>query len=76
MTGREHVGAELARRDQQVVKFDRHIALDARNRCLPVDVALGETVDHRLLEARLGLGVARTLVVASLRALTPGRRPL
>src|SRR4029079_8272145 len=38
VTGREHIGAKLARRDQQVVKLDRHIALDARNRRLAVDV--------------------------------------
>jgi hypothetical protein len=53
VTGRGHVGAKLARRDQQVVKLDRHIALDARNRRLAVDVTLGEAVDHSLLESCL-----------------------
>ena len=51
MAGRQHVGAQLARGDQQVVEFDRHVAFDARHRRLAVDVALGEAVDHRFLEA-------------------------
>src|SRR5450759_2771563 len=51
MAGRQHVGAELARGDQQVVEFDRHVAFDAGHRRLAGDVALGEAVDHRFLEA-------------------------
>src|SRR5664279_1827090 len=53
MAGRQHVGAEFARGDQQVVEFDRHVAFDARHRRLAVDVSLGEAVDHRFLEAAL-----------------------
>src|SRR5262249_43462638 len=53
VTGREHIGAQLTRRDQQVVELDRHVALDARNRRLPMDITLRKTVDHGLLKARL-----------------------
>jgi len=53
VTGREHVGAKLARRDQQVVELDRHVAFDARNRRLAMNIALGETIDHGFLEAGL-----------------------
>ena len=53
MSGRQHLGAELARGDKQVVELDRHVAVDAGHRRLAVDVALGEAVDHRLLEAAL-----------------------
>ncbi len=53
MAGRQHLGAELARGVEQVVELDRHVAVDAGHRRLARDVALGEAVDHRLLEAAL-----------------------
>ena len=53
MAGCQHLGAELARGNQEIVELDRHIAVDARDRRLAVDITFGETVDHRLLEAAL-----------------------
>src|ERR1035437_2286689 len=53
MAGRQHVGAQFARGDQQVVEFDRHVAFNAWHRRLAGDVALGEAVDHRFVEAAL-----------------------
>src|SRR5262249_50880298 len=53
VAGRERGRAELARGAQQVVELDRLIALDAGHRGLARRVALGEAVDHRLLEAAL-----------------------
>src|SRR5262249_11430411 len=44
---------EIARGREQVVELDRLVALDARHRRLARRVALGEAVDHRLLEAAL-----------------------
>ena len=51
--GGQHLGSELTRRDEQVAKLDRHVAVDARNRRLAMNVALGEAIDHRLFEAAL-----------------------
>ena len=48
---RQNLGSELARGLQQVAEFDRLVAFDARHRRLAGDVTLGETVDHRFLEA-------------------------
>ena len=53
MAGRQHLGAELARRAEQILELDRHVAVDAGHRRLARHVALGEAVDHRLLEAAL-----------------------
>ena len=53
MAGRQRLGAEFARGLQQIAELDRLIALDARHRRLAGDIAVGETVDHRLLEAAL-----------------------
>ena len=53
MPGGQNLGAKFARRDQQVMKLDRHVAFDARHRRLAVDIAFGETVDYRFLEAAL-----------------------
>ncbi len=53
VAGRERLGAELARGRQQIVELDRLVALHARHRRLARHVALGETVDHRRLEAAL-----------------------
>ena len=53
MAGRQHLGAEVARGGEQVAELDRHVAVDAGHRRLAVNVALGETVDHRFLEAAL-----------------------
>ena len=53
MAGRQHLGAELARGVEQIVELDRHVAVDAGHRRLAGDVALGEAVDHRFLEAAL-----------------------
>ena len=51
MAGGQNFGAQFARGDQEIVELDRHIAVDARHRRLAVDIALGEAVDHRFLEA-------------------------
>ena len=53
MAGRQNLGAELARGLEQVAELDRLIAFDARHRRLAGHIALGEAVDHRLLEAAL-----------------------
>ena len=53
MAGRQELGAEFARGLEQVAEFDRLIALHARHRRLAGNVALGEAVDHRFLEAAL-----------------------
>ena len=51
MAGRQHLRAQFARGAEQVLELDRHVAVDAGHRRLARDVALGEAVDHRLLEA-------------------------
>ena len=51
VTGRQHLGAELARGGEQITEFDRLVALDARHRRLARDIARGEAVDHQFLEA-------------------------
>ena len=51
MPGRQNLGAQLMRGDQQVVEFDRHVAFHARDRRLAMNVALRKAVDDRLLEA-------------------------
>ena len=51
MAGGQNVGAEFARGDQQILELDRHVAGDAGHRRLAGDVAFGEAVDHRFLEA-------------------------
>ena len=53
MAGRQNRGAELARGAEQVLELDRHVAVDAGHRRLARDIAFGESVDHRLLEAAL-----------------------
>ena len=53
VAGRQHFGAKLLGGAEQIVKLDRHIALDTGHRRLAVDVALREAVDHRFLEAAL-----------------------
>ena len=53
MAGRQHLGAELARGVEQVAELDRLVALDAGHRRLAGDIAFGEAVDHRFLEAAL-----------------------
>ena len=51
MPGRQHLGAQLSRGDQQVVELDRHIAFDARHRRLAVNVTFRKAIDDRFLEA-------------------------
>ena len=51
MAGGEHLRAQFARGAEQVLELDRHVAVDAGHRRLSRHVALGEAVDHRLLEA-------------------------
>ena len=51
MAGGEHVGAELLRGLEKVAELDRAVALDAGDRRLAREIALGEAVDHRLAEA-------------------------
>ena len=53
VAGRQHLGAKLLRRTEQIVKLDRHIAVDAGHRRLAIDVALREAVDDRFPEAPL-----------------------
>ena len=53
MAGRQHLGAELARGRQQIAELDRLVAFHARHRRFARHVAVGEAVDHRLLEAAL-----------------------
>ena len=53
VAGRQHLGAQFARRAEQVLELDRHVAVDAGHRRLARHIALGEAVDHRLLEAAL-----------------------
>src|SRR5260221_8756718 len=53
MSGRQHLGAELARGREQIAELDRLVALDARHRRLARHIALGEAVDHHFLEAAL-----------------------
>jgi hypothetical protein len=53
MAGRQHVGAELPGGLEEVAELDRAVALDAGDRRLAGEVALGEAVDHRLAEALL-----------------------
>ena len=50
MAGGEHLRAQFTRGAEQVLELDRHVAVDAGHRCLSRHVALGEAVDHRLLE--------------------------
>ncbi|MEY9150961.1 hypothetical protein ABIF00_008945 [Bradyrhizobium elkanii] len=51
VAGGKRLRAELARGREQIAKLDRTVALDARHRRLAERVAVGEIVDHRLLEA-------------------------
>ena len=51
MAGRQNLRAKLAGGAEQVLELDRHVAVDAGHRRLAQDVALGEAVDHRLLES-------------------------
>src|SRR4029077_8177607 len=53
VAGCQHLGAKLTRSDKKIVELDRHIAVDAGHWRLAVNIALGETVDHRLLETVL-----------------------
>ena len=53
MAGGQHRRAELARSRQQIVEFDRLVALDTRHRRLSGDIAFSEAIDDRLLEALL-----------------------
>src|SRR5262249_62062161 len=50
---RQHAGAELPYGPEQIAKFDRLVAFDARHRRLAGEIAVGETVDDRFLEAIL-----------------------
>ncbi len=53
VTGRQGVGAEVARRREQVAELDRAVALDAGDGGLALEVALGEGVDDLGAEAAL-----------------------
>ena len=53
VAGRQHLRAELARGDQEVAELDRLVAVDAGDRRLAAEIAVGEMVDHLLLEAAL-----------------------
>ena len=51
MAGRQHRGAEIARRFKKVAEFYRLIAFHAGHRRLAGDIAVGEFLDHRLAKA-------------------------
>ncbi len=53
MAGRKRLGAEIARRLEEVVKLDLLIARHARDRRLAGDVALGERIHDGVGEAAL-----------------------
>ena len=53
MTGGEHLGANLARRDQQLIELEMVVAQAARNRRASRKIVLHERTHHVLLEARL-----------------------
>src|SRR5215472_4527026 len=53
VAGCQYCSAEFARSHQEIAKFDRLVALDARHRGLTGHIALGEPVDDRLFEALL-----------------------
>ena len=53
MAGREHVGAEVPRRLEQVDEFHVLVAGDAGNRRLARDIGACEGLDHLLAKARL-----------------------
>ena len=49
----QRIGAEIARRFQQVAELDALVAADARDRRLAAAVALGEILDDRFAEPGL-----------------------
>ena len=53
VAGRQHLGAELARGREEIAELDRLVALDAGHRRFAGDIAFGEALDHRFLEAAL-----------------------
>src|SRR6185437_9735887 len=53
VAGRQNIGTEFARGDQQIMKFDGHVAVDTWHRRLAVNITFGEAVDDGLLEAAL-----------------------
>src|SRR3546814_13837401 len=52
MTGRERVGAQVARQLEQIGELRPHVALHARDRRAAGEIFVGEIVDHLLAEAR------------------------
>ncbi len=53
MAGRQRIGAELAGEPEQVLELHRAVALDAGDRRLAGEIALGEALDHGVAEAVL-----------------------
>ena len=53
VAGREQLRAEVLRGPEEIAELDRLVAVDAGDRRLAGDIALGETIDHLLLEAAL-----------------------
>src|SRR6478609_6056393 len=53
MAGRQDLGAEFARGRKQIAELDRLVAFDAGHRRFAGNIALGEAIDHHLLEATL-----------------------
>ena len=53
MAGGERIGPELAGEAEQVAELHGAIALDAGDRRLAGEIALGEALDHRVAEAAL-----------------------
>ena len=49
----QNAGAKLARSSEKVAELDRLVAFQTRHRRLAGDVAVGEAIDHRFLEAAL-----------------------
>src|SRR3546814_9563009 len=52
MTGRERVGAQVARQLEQIGELRPHVALHARDRRAAGEIFVGEIVDHLPAEAR------------------------
>ncbi len=53
MAGRQRVGPELAGEPEQILELHRAVALDAGDRRLAGEIALGEALDHGVAEAVL-----------------------
>ena len=51
MAGGQAIGAQFLRQREQVGKLYPHVAANAGNRGSPVQIFIGEAIDHRITEA-------------------------